>query len=88
MTIDPDDLNDDGTLACLSEEGGLGHPCEGTVEYRMALSGTGVSYPRCAYHWDKRLEEQERINADYPDSPIPPDWFDPMNAGEHWDDDY
>ena len=24
----------------------------------------------------------------YPDSPIPPKWFDPTAAGERWDDDY
>lgn len=80
-------------LICLSEEGGLGHACEGPVEYRMALSGTGISYPRCDYHWQKRLEEQERLNVDYPDSPIPPAWFHDCGGGvneygERWDDDY
>lgn len=62
--------------------------CEGVIEYRMALSGTGVSFPRCDRHWQSRLVEQERINNDYPDSPIAPSWFDPMDAGERWDDDY
>ncbi len=63
-------------------------PCEGPVEYRMPLSGTGRSFPRCAKHWDERLAEQERINRDYPDSPIAPSWFDESAAGEHWDEDY
>jgi hypothetical protein len=62
--------------------------CRGAVEYRMALSGTGRSFPRCDQHWQERLVEQERINRDYPDSPFPPAWFDPANAGEHWDYDY
>lgn len=61
--------------------------CEGRVEYRMALSATGKSFPRCDKHWTKRLAEQERINRNYPDSPSPPDWFDPAYAGESWDDD-
>ena len=40
-----------------------------TVEYRMALSMTGRSFPRCDKHWQQRLDEQERINERYPDSP-------------------
>jgi hypothetical protein len=72
------------TLECLNGPTG----CRGTVEYRMALSGTGKSFPRCDLHWSDRLKEQERIDADYPDSPFAPSWFDPANAGEHWDSDY
>jgi hypothetical protein len=66
----------------------FGPDCGGHVEYRMALSGTGKSFPRCDEHWSKRLAEQERINRDYPDSPVAPAWFDPAAAGERWDDDY
>lgn len=62
--------------------------CGGNIEYRMALSATGESFARCDKHWDVRLDEQERIDRDYPDSPCAPDWFDPMDAGEHWDEDY
>jgi hypothetical protein len=54
----------------------------------MALSATGRSFPRCAKHWDERLEEHERHVADYPDSPVAPAWFDPAAAGERWDEDY
>lgn len=60
--------------------------CHGPVEYRMALSASGRSFPRCEAHWHARLEDQERINRDYPDSPIPPAWFDPSAAGESWDE--
>jgi hypothetical protein len=65
-----------------------GPECRGKVEFRMPLSGTGRAFPRCDHHWEKRLDTQERINRNYPDSPIAPAWFDPTAAGEHWDEDY
>ena len=74
-------------LECTDEGMGRGD-CSGPVEYRMALSATGRSFPRCAKHWDERLEEHERHVADYPDSPVPPAWFDAAAAGERWDEDY
>jgi hypothetical protein len=74
----------DDDIKCLDS----GEDCNGEVEYRMPLSGTGKSFPRCNFHWDKRLDAQERINDKYPDSPIAPDWFDPSIAGESWDEDY
>ena len=71
-------------VECLDShhEGG----CKGPVEYRMPLSGTGKSFPRCNKHWKKRLKVQEGINRRYPRS-APRD-FDPSYAGERWDDDY
>lgn len=62
--------------------------CAGQTEYRMALSGTGTSFPRCDHHWAIRLDHEEKLRRDYPDSSVPPPWFDPANAGERWDDDY
>ena len=62
--------------------------CSGEVEYRMPLSGTGKSFPRCDQHWSERLDIQAGINRRYPDSPMPPSDFDPTYAGETWDDDY
>jgi hypothetical protein len=44
------------TLECL-DAGREDDPCEGAVEYRHALSGTGRSFPRCARHW----EENSRV---------------------------
>ena len=68
--------------ACLdAHKGG----CEGEVEYRMPLSGTGRAFPRCDHHWDLRLREQERINRTYPQTA--PSDFDPSYAGESWDED-
>lgn len=61
--------------------------CRGRVEYRMALSGTGVSHPRCDGHWEKRLELEDRLRRGYPDTDTPPDWFDPAYAGERWNPD-
>jgi len=62
--------------------------CAGAVEYRMSLSGSGMAFQRCDAHWDQRLEREEQLRQDYPDSPIAPSWFDPFAAGERWDDDY
>jgi hypothetical protein len=70
-------------LECLDDYGE--GTCEGNVEYRMPLSGTGKSFPRCDGHWDKRLDAQEGINQRYPTHP-PSDWS-PWDAGEHWDED-
>lgn len=72
------------TVRCLQH----GTDCAGRVEYRMPLSATGNSYPRCEAHWAQRLDEHERISRDYPDSPIAPSWFDASAAGERWDEDY
>lgn len=60
--------------------------CRGPVEFRDALTATGKRFPRCDAHWEARLDEQERINRVYPDSPIAPAWFDPTAAGERWDE--
>ena len=67
-------------LECLDDNRG---GCEGPVEYRMAISGTGKSFPRCDRHWELRLIEQERIDRMYPVQ-APAD-FDPLAAGESWD---
>ena len=75
----------DGTdpLECLDGPAG----CLGPVFYRQPLSSTGRSFPRCSHHWEQRLDAQETISRHYPDSPIPPDWYDPAYAGERWGED-
>lgn len=60
--------------------------CEGPVEYRFPLSGTGRSFPRCDKHWHARLDVQRGIDERYP--PTAPSDFDPLYAGESWDWDY
>lgn len=69
-------------LKCLEDRGE--GTCAGKVEYRFALSSTGRSFPRCDYHWEKRLNVQEEINRKYP-THQPAD-FDPLYAGERWDE--
>jgi hypothetical protein len=73
-------------LKCLEDHTGK---CNGPVEMRHALSGTGKSFPRCAVHWSKRLKKQEEIVDRYaPFSDVPPAGFDPLYAGERWDEEY
>ena len=60
--------------------------CIGPVEYRMPLSGTGKSFPRCDFHWGERLDQEDQTRMRYP-THAPAD-FDPTYAGESWDDDY
>lgn len=68
---------------CLNE----GPDCTGKVELRMALSGTGIPYPRCDGHWSERLDLDEALRERYPEHP-PSDWS-PLDAGEAWgEDDY
>jgi len=69
---------------CLDDHRG---GCSGEVLLRPSLTGTGMAIPRCEAHWIKRLEKDEEDRAIYPDSPIPPAWFDPTAAGERWEDD-
>jgi hypothetical protein len=77
----------DDDLRCLDDP--TGETCQGPSQYRMPLSGTGTSFPRCDLHWEARLAEQERIERTYHvNADVPPDWYDPADAGEYWDDDY
>lgn len=80
--------DEEGNLVCLNYTAERGKECSANVEWRYPLSPSGKSFPRCDRHWDERIKEQQRINRDYPDSPIAPSWFDPADAGEHWDSDY
>ena len=68
-------------LSCLDGP----EDCAGEVEYRMPLSGTGQSFPRCEKHWAERLDRQAEIDRRYPTHP-PSDWS-PLDAGESWYED-
>lgn len=63
-----------------------GDECQGEVAYRESLSGTGTPISRCDGHWSARLKLQDELNHRYP-THAPAD-FDPMYAGERWDEDY
>lgn len=73
----------DEPLECIDDHGEDG--CQGPVEYRMPLSGTGESFPRCEKHWNERLAVQEDIDERYPQ--MAPADFDPLDAGEAWGED-
>lgn len=65
---------------CLNES----DDCEGRVEYRMPVSGTGRSFPRCDKHWADRLDLEQGLRERYPVNP-PADWSE-LDAGEHWNE--
>jgi hypothetical protein len=81
--------DDTTTERCL--DAGNGHTCTGAVRYRPALTSTGVNYPRCDAAWSARLDLQDRVRRDYPDSATPPSWFTAQGgeayANERWDED-
>lgn len=58
--------------------------CTGTVELRESLSGTGMPIARCGGHWTERLAWQREHDRRYPVH-APAD-FDPLYAGERWDE--
>lgn len=39
--------------------------CEGEVEYRIPMSPSGKSFPRCEKHMSDRWATQERLTRDY-----------------------
>ena len=63
------------------------HDCAGPVEYRTTPDrNDGKAFPRCARHFERRLESAEHTLELLSD--VPPAWFDPMAAGERWLEDY
>ena len=56
--------------------------CHGDVEYRHPLSGTGVPFPRCDFHWDLRMikhEQDLQKDRDYRN-------VDYLDAGERYEE--
>lgn len=49
-------------MECLNE----GEDCAGLVAKREALSGSGLSFPRCEAHWELRLLLEDELNERYP----------------------
>ena len=70
-------------LECLDDRGGRSK-CSGPVEYRWPGYGEKL-WPRCERHGEKRLELQREIGRAARSSP--PADFDPLDAGEVWDED-
>ena len=71
-----------GAPECLDNHKG---DCDGEVALRPSLTGTGLAIARCDAHWQARLEWQEEHDRVYPINP--PAWFDPLAAGERWEED-
>lgn len=65
--------------------------CHGETYPRPALSGSGLAYLRCDKHFEDYAQRVGPKIAEtrrhYPDSDVPPSWFDPSLAGERWNDD-
>lgn len=65
--------------------------CQGETYPRPALSGSGLMYVRCDKHFEDYFQrvgpKVDETRRRYPDSDIPPSWFDPSLAGERWNDD-
>lgn len=77
-----EDGDDEPELRCLQD----GPDCQGPVEYRLAPDRDDLkAFPRCEFHWQKRLASAERSRELLSD--VPPSWFDPSYAGESWDED-
>ena len=70
---------------CIDTDHG---PCAGEVFTRPSLSGSGMAFDRCERHYLEYAERTQKIiddiNRRYPVT-APAD-FDPMFAGERWDD--
>jgi hypothetical protein len=68
---------------CLQE----GPDCRGKVEYHLNPDRDDLkTFPRCEYHQGIRLRQAEETMRKYPVNP--PSDFDPMDAGETWDEEY
>jgi hypothetical protein len=70
---------------CLEDRGE--GTCRGPVEYHSIDPGRQNAFPRCAHHWEERLERRESSMERYADSDVAPPWFDPAYAGERWEED-
>ena len=66
-------------MECLNHN----QDCRGEVEMHYRADGKG--FPRCQFHWQEREKTEQHIRE--LESPFPPDWFDPLDAGESWDED-
>lgn len=73
------------TLECLEHDPEV---CQGAVEYRPTPPFGERALPRCVFHNDRRWERYENSETEkWASMPTAPDWFDPADAGERWDDD-
>jgi len=69
-------------MICEDYVRSTGEPCEA-----LAVDRTPAGRALCITHLAGFWEQREKTNRDYPDSDVPPEWFDPMAAGERWNED-
>jgi len=69
-------------LTCIDGPQG----CVGAVELRPSPPMGERSFARCEAHQERRWARFEGSLEQEALSPSPPAWFDPMDAGERWDD--
>lgn len=79
-------MDDEDIHECLRAH--YDNPCQGEVTARASFGGTGALIYECVKHMDESYERNNEHCRNYPDSDIPPAWFDPTYAGERWNDDY
>jgi len=72
----------DTDLKCLNRNGST--PCQGDVYERPSLTGTGKWIARCDFHYDLRVQEEDKRTRAGVYDVNPPEWFDPAAAGETW----
>lgn len=73
------------TTRTCDEQGMDDFDCRGTVE--LWVTETGYRIYRCGAHRAAVIARLEKINRRYPNTPTPPKWFDPLDAGERWNED-
>jgi len=74
-------------LVCLDRHRST--ECSEYVEFRISMSPSGVSYPRCDKHFELAYQRYLETEAKYGmSSSVAPAWFDESDAGERWNDDY
>ena len=75
-----------GRYCCPPEPECMENPdeCQGPVEYHSIDPGRTKGFPRCEFHWGKRLESRENSMERYENSDVAPGWYDPSYAAEEW----
>lgn len=71
------------TDTCLRSHNG--EKCQGALGERWTDAGTRIV--ECRHHMETSLQRNEELRERYPNSSMPPSWFDESNAGESWNDD-
>jgi hypothetical protein len=75
----------DDERTCLNQS----DECVGPVEFRPCPPRGERSFPRCEFHHEQRWAQYDDPDSieRWADSDVPPPWFDPMDAGERWNED-